>query len=303
MSWKFGINAWAFGGGTAVEQAKQAAKLGYDSIELSVGPDEEINFNLSDEQLKAIGKQVREQGVEISSIASGVFWGVPPTSNDPAVRKTATGYLQQMVRCAHFLGTDHLLFVPGAVCPPFIPGAPVIDYLEAVKRAAAAISTALKACEKYRVTICVENVWNRMFTSAVEFRDFIDSFESKHVKAYFDIGNCVIYGFPEHWIRILGKRRLGRIHVKDFRNRWLDDGTKDPAGLAARDAARALAKGSNWAGAYCFCNIGDGDVNFPEVMKALKHVGYTGYLTAEILPPYKEAPQDGIKQMKKVFKG
>lgn len=302
MSWKLGINAWAFGGGTAEEQAKTAAKLGYDSIELSVGPDEEINFKLSDAQLKEIGAKVRAQGVEISSIASGVFWGVSPTSNDPAVRKTATDYLVQMVRCAHFLGCDHLLFVPGAVCPPFIPDHPVIDYLEAVGRSAAAIKTALKACEKYRVTICIENVWNRMFTSAVELRDFIDSFDSKYVKAYFDIGNCVMFGFPEHWIRILGKRRLGRIHVKDFRNRWLDDGTKDPLGVKARDAARALAKGSNWAGAYCFCNIGDGDVNFGEVVKTLKHVGYNGYLTAEILPPYPDAVQDGIKQLKKVFK-
>jgi hexulose-6-phosphate isomerase len=76
------------------------------------------------------------------------------------------------------------------------------------------------------------------------------------VKAYFDVGNVVFYGYPQDWIRTLG-RRIAKVHLKDFQ---LD-----------RPAGRF-----NWK------NLGEGDIDWVEVRRAFDEVGYDGYVTTEI---------------------
>lgn len=51
--------------------------------------------------------------------------------------------------------------------------------------------------EKKRVTIGIENVWNKFLLSPMEMRDFIDRIGSRRVAAYFDVGNVVRDGYPE----------------------------------------------------------------------------------------------------------
>ena len=114
----------------------------------------------------------------------------------------------------------------------------------------------LKAdAEAAGVVIALENVWNKFLLSPLEMRNFIDAVGSDYVKVYFDVGNTQFIGFPEHWIKILGSR-IARIHMKDF---------KEAIG--------------NLDG---FCELLQGNVNFPAVMKALREVGYDSYLTTEI---------------------
>ena len=36
------------------------------------------------------------------------------------------------------------------------------------------------------------------------------------IKAYFDVGNVAISGYPQDWIRVLGKR-IVKLHIKDFK--------------------------------------------------------------------------------------
>ena len=36
------------------------------------------------------------------------------------------------------------------------------------------------------------------------------------MRAYFDVGNVVITGYPQDWIRTLGKR-IVKLHIKDFK--------------------------------------------------------------------------------------
>jgi len=111
--------------------------------------------------------------------------------------------------------------------------------------------------ENYRVAIGVENVWNKFLLSPLEMRDFVDRVGSDYIGVYFDVGNILLFGFPEQWIRILGKR-IKKIHLKDFKK---SIGTVNG-----------------------FCDLTEGDVNWKEVIKALKEVGYDSYLTAEIMP-------------------
>jgi len=125
------------------------------------------------------------------------------------------------------------------------------------------------------VALCIENVWNKFLLSPLEMRDFIDSFNSEMVGAYFDVGNVLLTGYPEHWIRIL-ESRIKRVHVKDFRR---SVGTVDG-----------------------FVDLLEGDVDFQAVKEALSDIGYDGYVTAEMLPFEPGRPEETAQAMKEIFK-
>lgn len=157
--------------------------------------------------------------------------------------------------------------VPGAVGVDFLPGCEVVPYQLAYDRATEFIRTALPAAEKAGVTLAVENVWNKFLLSPIELRSFVDQFGSPRVGVYFDVANVLAFGYPEHWIEILG-HRIHRVHLKDYRR---NVGTGDG-----------------------FCDLLSGDVNWPGVMKSLRLIGYRGWVTAEMIPPvpfYKHCPE------------
>ena len=132
-------------------------------------------------------------------------------------------------------------------------------YIEAQNQATDSSREALKklipVAEKTGVVIALENVWNNLWVKPDLFANFVASFKSPWVKAYFDIGNHVKYAPPQEWVRTLGKL-IAKCHVKDFK--------LNPDGHGGR-----------------FCRIGEGSVNWPEVRKALDEVGYNGWLTNE----------------------
>ena len=125
------------------------------------------------------------------------------------------------------------------------------------------------------VTLGIENVWNKFLLSPLEMRDFIDSFASDMVGAYFDIGNVLLTGYPDQWIKILGKR-IKRIHVKDF------------------DTTVGTADG--------FVDLLKGSVDFEATKKALAEVDYDSYVTAEMIPYEPGRPEKTAEAMKKIFK-
>ena len=63
--------------------------------------------------------------------------------------------------------------------------------------------------------ILLENVWASFLIEPMAMARYIDEIDSPMVDAYFDVGNVVNYGWPEQWIRILGKRIL-KLDIKDF---------------------------------------------------------------------------------------
>ena len=74
----------------------------------------------------------------------------------------------------------------------------------------------LAQAENARVTLAVENVWNALILSPRDMVDFVDKFDSPYLRAYFDIGNVMQFGFPQHWIEALGGTRICRVHAKDL---------------------------------------------------------------------------------------
>ncbi len=277
---KISASYWMFEGGLEatlpVEEAMTQAKtLGFDAIELCVASSGVLTHEATQAECAAIVAKASELGIEIASVASGESWGCSPTDDDPAVRKRIVEFTKKALQVAKWLGVDAYLFVPGAVDVFFLENSPVVPYDVCYERASEAVRKILPTAERLEVTLGIENVWNKFLLSPLEMRDFIDRFNSPAMGSYLDVGNILLTGYPEHWIRILDKR-IVRVHVKDFKK---SIGTADG-----------------------FVDMLEGDVDFEAVKTALAEIGYDGYVTAEMLPYQPGRPEKTAAAMKKLFK-
>jgi L-ribulose-5-phosphate 3-epimerase len=277
---KISASYWIFEGGLdgtlpIQEAIEKAAQLGFDAIELGIASQGVLTHQTTQSECEAICAEAKKYGLEISGVASGESWGSSPTSSDVKVRETILDFTQKALQITQWLGTDAYLFVPGAVDVFFLPDAEVVPYDICYERATAAISQLLPIAEKLGVTIAIENVWNKFLLSPLEMRDFIDKFKSVRVGAYFEVGNVMLTGYPDQWIRILGSR-IKRVHIKDFK---LAIGTADG-----------------------FVDLQDGDVDFEAIKIALAEINYDGYVTAEMIPYVPGRPEKTAAAMKNIFK-
>jgi hexulose-6-phosphate isomerase len=145
-----------------------------------------------------------------------------------------------------------VLLVPAVVDP-------ATPYRVAYERSQKHIRELIPLAEELKVVIAVEEVWNKFLLSPMEFARYVDEFKSPWVRAYFDVGNVVLYGYPQDWIRTLDNR-IKKVHLKDF---------------------KVLSTGFSPFSAE-FVNLGDGDINWPEIRKSLDEIGYQGTVIAEL---------------------
>jgi len=252
------ISIWAFTADKSIERCFAMAKeAGFEGIELAYAQDGFLTPETSDHEIARIRSLAAACGLALPSLASGIFWAVNPLSPDQAVRQQAREHLRHMMRIAHHLGATNILVVPGSV-GPFMSGEPfVADYEAAYRRAAEDYRAIAPEAERWGVHLGIENVWNRFLTSPFEMRDFVDAIGHPNVGVYFDVGNVMRTGYPQHWIRILGSR-IRAVHFKDFK---CSIGTLDG-----------------------FVELLQGDVNYVEVMAAFAAVGYDGWAVIEQFP-------------------
>lgn len=218
------------------DKFRLAKRCGFDGIEGSPMADLDA--------AQQLGKLARQAGVPIHSIVYG-GWGAPFSDPDPKVIAKGMEGMETALRSAKALGAETVLLVPAVVKED-------VSYGDAYKRSQRCIRKLLPLAEELGVIIAVENVWNKFLLSPLEFARYVDEFDSPWLKAYFDVGNVIIYGYAQDWIRTLGKR-IVKIHLKDFKR-----------------------KGYQWT------NLLDGDVNWKEVRLALDEIGYNGFMTTEL---------------------
>ncbi len=218
-----------------------AKEAGFDGIEVN----SHLNRN---EVLKAMG----ETDLPVASVCDALHWKCLLSDPDAKIREQGVVALKVSIEDAKTFGTDTVLLVPGRVTES-------VSYDECWDRSTAEIKKALPLAEKTGVTIAVENVWNNFLLSPLEAVRYVDQFKSKRVGFYFDVGNILAYGWPEQWIKILGKR-IARVHIKEY-NRKIGDSQGKSAGFNV--------------------SLMEGDVNWPAVMKALDDIGYNGWTTIE----------------------
>ena len=258
-----GISYLSFENGLSNNESIDSALIqtqsnGFEALELSVSNEGVINTNLSESECRTIRQKIDDSGVFVDSIATGMSWGISPTSDDAEVRKNSIKLHQDAIRVASHLDCKALLFVPGVVKSPISPE--IVRYDRALDRLREAINQMLPIAEELDVDLCMENVWNGFFYSPIELRDFVDSFESDKLGVYLDIGNLIGYQqYPPHWIELLNSR-IKRVQIKDFQENF------------------------DWTGSFSFCDLGAGDVPWKETVSALKSIQYKSTIIAEMLP-------------------
>lgn len=234
------------------DNLKLVKAVGFDAVEydLPLGTPEEAA------KMQELAKSL---GTYIHGIVFG-GWHAPLSDPDEAVRKKGIMEMANAIRCARAIGTDTVLLVPAVVNDK-------VGYQDAWDRSQSAIRELLPIAEKEKVHICIENVWNKFLLSPIEFAKYVDDFNSPWVRAYFDVGNCILFGYAEDWAKTLGKR-IQKVDIKDFKR-----------------------KGYEW------CNLGDGDVNFEAVKKELRAIGFNSYMTAELKRQDEAGLRDIVQRM------
>lgn len=269
---KKGISVWSFPGDWPLERIFASARdAGFEGVEVALSEKGELSLESTEEDLDKIRDLACRYGLELYSVASGLYWTYSLTSDNPSVREKAKDIVKKQLLAAKRLSCDTILVVPGCVGADFIPGSGVVAYDTAYERALAAMKELGAFAGELGVCIGVENVWNKFLLSPLEMKQFIDEAAgsgSPWLGAYFDVGNVVLTGYPQHWIHILGSR-IKKVHIKDFKK---SVGTLEG-----------------------FVDLLSGDVDYPQVMEALKDIGYDGWITAEV-SVLKGFPEEGIRR-------
>lgn len=224
------------------ERFQLARDVGFEGIEIQT-----IDDPKEAEDIRAASQKT---GLAIHSVMNAEHWRSPLSSGEPAVvAKSVTG-METSLRNAKLWGAGTVLLVPAVVDPK-------TGYQDAWTRSQKVIrERLLPLATELKVIIAIEEVWNKFLLSPLELNRYVDDLASPWVKAYVDVGNMVFYGYPQDWIRTVGKR-IVRLHLKDFQ---LDRPN----------------------GKFFWRNLGEGDIDWPEVRKALTEVGYEGWATVEI---------------------
>jgi hexulose-6-phosphate isomerase len=247
-----------------MEKFRAAKEAGFEGVE----PNSHLDRN---EVLKARDAT----GLIIPSVCGSQHWKSPLSHPDPVVRAQGLEALKVTLEDARAYGADTVLLVPGRVTD-------TISYDQVWERSTEEIKKMLPLAEQLRVKIAIENVWNNFLLSPLEAARYVDQFKSDAVAFYFDCGNILAYGWPDQWIRILGKR-IAKVHIKEYSLKIADTQGKS-AGFKVK--------------------LGEGDVNWPAVVKALDETGYAGWATIEMSGGNTpEGLKDLCERMVKVLEG
>jgi len=222
-----------------LEKFQLTRDCGFAEMECETTPD-----HAKAEELLAASRQT---GIRIHSVMNMDHWKYPLSSSDQSVVDKSIAGMETSLHNAKLWGADTVLLVPGVVNPD-------TTYEQCYERSRANILKLIPLAKELGVVIAVEEVWNKFLISPVDFARYVDSFNSPQIKAYFDVGNVVLYGYPQQWIRTLGPR-IAKLHIKDFYFR----------------------KGeTKWV------NLGEGDIQWKAIYSALADIGYRGSATVEL---------------------
>lgn len=258
---KKGISIWSFPPLPLKDTFALAKDAGFEGVEVALDENAgEINLSTTAAQLKQVKQQATDAGIQLYSVASGLYWSYWLCSEDAPEQEKAKDIVKKQLDTAAELGCQSILVIPGTVNAEFAQPGRVMNYDVVYNRSMEALQELKSYAEGCKVEIALENVWNKFLLSPLEMRDFIDKLDSDYVGSYLDIGNVLSNGYPEQWVKILGNR-IKKVHFKDYR--------MDAGGL------------------HGFVDLLAGDVNYPAVMEALKSIGYDGWVTAEMIPNYK----------------
>jgi len=243
LSWIITPREWSF-----EETAKQSKAAGYDSVDVVIRAAWGLSLDTSEAEAARLAGVCRDLGLELASLCPSMR-GAPKDvmTNEDAVRAQSLDTIKRCLTLTKAMGIDTMLLTLGGLPPELF-------YNEAYANALQSLQRLAPFAEDIGVNVAIEYVWNKFLLSPMEFARFCDEVASPRVGLFFDTGNMVLQGFPEHWVRICGKH-LMKVHLKDFKR-----------------------QGAQWP------PLLEGDVDFPAVMRELRKIGYDDALLSEVSP-------------------
>jgi hexulose-6-phosphate isomerase len=172
---------------------------------------------------------------------------------------------------AKFLGADSVLHV--------VRYDRNISYRQNQKETEAIVRRAVDHAERHEIMILCENVWASYLIDPVSMARFVDSFDSPMVGIYFDVGNVVRWGWPQHWLEVIGTRAK-KLDIKEY------DLT-----VAMNEGMR---KGFDRP-------LGEGSIDWSKVRAELANIDYQGWATAEVRGGDADRLADIARQMDRVL--
>jgi len=245
---------------TIADRYKMARDVGFEVVQAPTEPDER--------NAEEIKKAAEAANIRIDSVMNMDHWKYPLSSSDRAVVEKSLAGMRTSLHNAKLWGCDAVLLVPAVVNPQ-------TSYHDAWTRSQKEIRTLIPLAEELKVVIAIEEVWNKFLLSPLEMARYIGEFQSPWVKAWFDVGNVLLYGFPQDWIHTLGDS-IVKVHVKDFKRK--ENG-------------------------YAWVNLGDGDVDWTAVRQAFADIGYSGSAVTELEGGDEAYLRDVVKRFDRLVLG
>ena len=257
------LNYWVFGGfgpnKTPYEFIDFAKAQGLDGVELTVG--DCLPETIGEDECRRIAAYAKERGVGLKTLASGCYGALNLGAADEDERRRAVEFTRKYLQIAAWIGAETILVIPGSAQVTWDPSRPVVPYKTVWENSTKSLRELLPLAEALGVNIALENVWMRFLLSPMEWKLFLDQFDSGRIGMYLDIGNCLLYAPAQDYIGLLGAKYIKAVHVKNWRG--------DDCGGTLHGFGDSLL---------------EGDVDFKSVFAALEECGYGGPLTAEMIP-------------------
>lgn len=224
---------------SVADRFQTARDVGFEVVQAPTTPDESAAQEMK--------KAADAAGIRIDSVMNMDHWKWPLSSSDMTVVEKSLSGMRTSLQNAKLWGAKCVLLVPAVVNAQ-------TTYEDAWVRSQTQIRKLLPMAQELQVVIAIEEVWNKFLLSPLEFANYIDQFHSPWVKAWFDVGNVVLYGYPQDWIHTLG-HRIADMHAKDFKRE---------------------------GDCYKWVNLGEGDIDWAAVRKALSDIHYSGTIVTEL---------------------
>jgi L-ribulose-5-phosphate 3-epimerase len=234
---------------SAEDKFRLVKELGFEGVEVS-----SRSLQAAGTDFKELARASQKTGVPIHGVM-----GVGP------------GGLPEALDAAALFGATSVLYV--------VRADPEGSFLENYRRSQAVIREAIPYAQKKGIPILIENVWATFLIEPLSMARYIDELDSPFVKAYFDVGNVMRWGLPQHWIEVLGPR-IGKIHIKEYSLK-----------IAMNEG---MAKGFNLP-------IGAGDINWKRVREELEKIHFHSWATAEVRGGDRSRLAEISKEMDKVL--
>ena len=253
---------------TVLEALKLFHQIGLDGAEIVIqdGYRSGLPTDCPQELLHEVRECAKANQVEIIALTP---YNSRFNSLDEEVRQSEIRAIERVIEYCEFFGAKYIRIYGGNVAP----GEENDHWEEKHEKLVESMRTLGDMAAKKGVTLVIENHFNTMTMSARQTADTIREIGHPHVKILYDQANLTFTG-NEEWQEAIQiqKGLVGHMHVKDlvFKGKNRAFVGNDDVSHPDEDSRNVITR-----------IVGEGIIEWPEILRAMKADGYEGWLSLE----------------------